>query len=121
MLARMIGEDITLRVQLADEPCLVKVDPGQMEQIILNLGANARDAMPDGGTLTLEVGWASRPGRRGPGATHRVVLAVSDTGHGMSEEVKARIFEPFFTTKPAGSGTGHGLRRRAAERRTDKR
>jgi two-component system cell cycle sensor histidine kinase/response regulator CckA len=109
MLARMIGEDITLRVQLADEPCLVKVDPGQMEQIILNLGANARDAMPDGGTLTLEVGWASRPGRRGPGATHRVVLAVSDTGHGMSEEVKARIFEPFFTTKPAGSGTGLGL------------
>jgi two-component system cell cycle sensor histidine kinase/response regulator CckA len=111
MLARMIGEDITLRTRLPAEPCRVEVDPGQMEQIILNLGANARDAMPDGGSLTLELGWSPpRPGPAGaPGGGARVVLSVSDTGHGMSDDVKARIFEPFFTTKPTGSGTGLGL------------
>jgi CheY-like chemotaxis protein len=83
-----------------------------MEQILLNLATNARDAMPGGGTLTLEVGWADpvtaavrQNSRRG----RVVTLSVSDTGHGMTEEVKARVFEPFFTTKPAGSGTGLGL------------
>ncbi len=111
MLARMIGEDVTLSTRLADEQCLVEVDRGQLEQVLLNLAANARDAMPDGGTLTIEVGRtssgavaSSRPARGS-----FVVMAVSDTGQGMSQEVRARIFEPFFTTKSAGSGTGLGL------------
>ena len=111
MLARMIGEDIALSTRLADEPCLVEVDQGQLEQVLLNLAANARDAMPDGGTLTIEVSRSlagpEAPGRLRPGPV--VVLAVSDTGQGMSEEVRAHIFEPFFTTKSAGSGTGLGL------------
>jgi signal transduction histidine kinase/ActR/RegA family two-component response regulator len=111
MLARMIGEDVSLRTRLADEPCLVEVDQGQLEQVLLNLAANARDAMPGGGVLTIEVGReasvpASAAGRLAEGPI--VVLSVSDTGQGMSEEVRARIFEPFFTTK-AGSGTGLGL------------
>ncbi len=111
MLARMIGEDVVLRTELSDEPCLVEVDQGQLEQVLLNLAANARDAMPDGGVLSIEV---KRELAR-PEGTHRlrpgpiVVLAVSDTGHGMSEEVRTHIFEPFFTTKSVGSGTGLGL------------
>jgi PAS domain S-box-containing protein len=111
MLARMIGEDIALRTELPDEPCLVEVDQGQLEQVLLNLAANARDAMPDGGVLSIEVSRAvAGPevgGRLRPGPV--VVMAVSDTGQGMSEDVQARIFEPFFTTKSVGSGTGLGL------------
>ncbi len=111
MLARMIGEDILVRTRLADEPCLVEVDQGQLEQVLLNLAANARDAMPDGGVFSIEVSLGvSTPesgGRLRPGPA--VVLAVSDTGQGMSEAVRARIFEPFFTTKSVGSGTGLGL------------
>jgi CheY-like chemotaxis protein len=111
MLARMIGEDIALRTRLAEEPCLVEVDQGQLEQVLLNLAANARDAMPDGGVLSIEVSRAvtgpQAPGLLRPGPV--VVMAVSDTGHGMSEDVRARIFEPFFTTKSVGSGTGLGL------------
>ena len=83
-----------------------------MEQILLNLATNARDAMPGGGTLTLGVGWADPVTAAGRRNSHRgrvVALSVSDTGHGMTEEVKARVFEPFFTTKPASSGTGLGL------------
>jgi CheY-like chemotaxis protein len=108
MLSRMIGEDVALQIRVADEPCLVEVDQGQLEQVLLNLTANARDAMPEGGILAIEV-------KRGTGAaagrarTPSVVLLVSDTGQGMSEEVKAHIFEPFFTTKASGSGTGLGL------------
>jgi len=111
MLARMIGEDIALVTRLADEPCLVDVDQGQLEQVLLNLAANARDAMPDGGTLTIEVSRSlagpEATGRLRPGPV--VVMVVSDTGQGMSEDVRAHIFEPFFTTKSAGSGTGLGL------------
>ncbi len=114
MLARLIGEDIELQVALAGVPCVAEVDQGQLEQMLLNLAANARDAMPDGGVLSLEValttvdeGYArahpdARPGRY-------VALVVSDAGHGMTEDVRSRVFEPFFTTKPAGSGTGLGL------------
>ena len=114
MLARLIGEEVELRARLPGEPCVAEVDQGQIEQALLNLAANARDAMPDGGVLTIEVAPATRgeeavlarpetsPGRH-------VVLSVSDSGHGMTEDVRARAFEPFFTTKPAGSGTGLGL------------
>jgi CheY-like chemotaxis protein len=112
LVARTIGEDVRLRTRLADEPCRVLVDHGQVEQIVLNLVTNARDAMPDGGLLTLKVeGPSSRhpvspAARRGQRA---VILSVSDTGHGMKDDVRGRIFEPFFTTKPSGSGTGLGL------------
>ena len=114
LVARTIGEDVRLRVRLPDEPCRVEVDHGQMEQIILNLVTNARDAMPDGGQLTLDVGWAMPDhlppaGRPDHGGRRLAVLTVSDTGHGMEDDVRARIFEPFFTTKAAGSGTGLGL------------
>jgi PAS domain S-box-containing protein len=111
MLARMIGEDVALRIRSCDEPCLVEVDQGQLEQVLLNLAANARDAMPDGGTLAIEVsrskGASALAGRASRGPS--VVMTVTDTGLGMSDDVQARIFEPFFTTKPAGSGTGLGL------------
>ena len=103
LVARTVGEDVRLHVHLPDEPCRVSVDRGQMEQVILNLVTNARDAMPQGGLLTLDLGWAQEPGGR------EVVLSVSDTGQGMSQQVRARIFEPFFTTKPSGAGTGLGL------------
>jgi PAS domain S-box-containing protein len=111
MLARMIGEDVALQIRSCEQPCLVEVDQGQLEQVLLNLAANARDAMPDGGTLAIEVsrskGALAQAGRAGRGPS--VVMTVTDTGLGMSEDVQARIFEPFFTTKPAGSGTGLGL------------
>jgi two-component system, cell cycle sensor histidine kinase and response regulator CckA len=106
MLARMIGEDVTLRIRVSDEPCMVEIDQGQIEQVLLNLAANARDAMPDGGTLAIEV---HRGKSRLTASPRRIVLSVTDTGLGMSEDVQARIFEPFFTTKAAGSGTGLGL------------
>jgi two-component system, cell cycle sensor histidine kinase and response regulator CckA len=111
MLSRMIGEDVTLRILVSAEPCMVEVDQGQLEQVLLNLAANARDAMPDGGTLAIEVsrskGTLAHTGRASRGPS--VVMTVTDTGHGMNDDVQARIFEPFFTTKPAGSGTGLGL------------
>lgn len=114
MLRRLIGEDVKLAVQTPSEPCLVKVDPGQAEQIIMNLTINARDAMPKGGTITLKTAtvnmdddfFTAHPDLcRGP----LVCLRVSDTGCGMTEDVKNRIFEPFFTTKARGEGTGLGL------------
>jgi CheY-like chemotaxis protein len=114
MLARLIGEDVALHTTLPPEPCRAVVDQGQVEQVLLNLAANARDAMPFGGALALDVGATvvdetfahSHPeARTGPHA----VISVKDTGHGMTEEVRTRLFEPFFTTKPAGAGTGLGL------------
>jgi len=113
MLHRLIGENIDLVLKLADDPWFVKVDPGQVEQIIMNLAVNARDAMPDGGKLVIETantvfgeGEAQGPGVR-PG--EYVMLCVSDTGHGMDKETLSKIFEPFFTTKEIGQGSNPSL------------
>jgi PAS domain S-box-containing protein len=114
MLRRIIGEDVHLSTQLAPNLEPVRVDPGQVEQVLLNLVVNARDAMPQGGELTIEtapqeVAPASRWERAGIPPGRYVRLSVRDTGHGMDETTLARIFEPFFTTKPLGQGTGLGL------------
>jgi len=114
MLQRLIGEDIHLMVT-ADTPlATVTADPSQLEQVVLNLVVNARDAMPRGGQLSLEVtnvylDDAFAAGHRGVTPGQHVMLAVSDTGTGMSPQTMARLFEPFFTTKEAGKGTGLGL------------
>jgi signal transduction histidine kinase/ActR/RegA family two-component response regulator len=112
MLRRVLGEDIVMTIaQRATRP-QVRVDPGQIEQVIMNLVVNARDAMPRGGRLTVETADpAVEPGTFPPDAKPGpyVMLAVSDTGVGMSADVRARIFEPYFTTKEVGKGTGLGL------------
>ncbi len=114
LLLRIIGEDIELRTVTGKPTLTIKADKGQMEQVLMNLCTNARDAMPDGGILTIETarveideGFAVTNGfdRAGPYA----LISVTDTGTGMDEETRGRIFEPFFTTKEAGKGTGLGL------------
>ena len=114
LLRRLIGEDIEVLTVPSNDLGSVKADPGQIEQVIMNLALNARDAMPRGGKLTLETtneqldeSYAHRHQPAEPG--RYVMLAVSDTGHGMSPETQARIFEPFYTTKEVGKGTGLGL------------
>jgi signal transduction histidine kinase/CheY-like chemotaxis protein len=114
MLRRVIGEDVQLTILPRATRPLVRADAGQMEQVIMNLTVNARDAMPDGGRLTIETGDTFVEGggqeenhdaRPGP----HVLLSVTDTGVGMPAAVRARLFEPYFTTKPPGRGTGLGL------------
>ncbi|MBK7973604.1 MAG: PAS domain-containing protein [Deltaproteobacteria bacterium] len=114
MLGRLLGEDIALTANLGSGLGHVFVDPGHLEQVIMNLAVNARDAMPQGGDLVIETrrvaaGGAPAAGGERPRGSHFVQIRVRDTGHGMSPEVRARIFEPFFTTKGRGRGTGLGL------------
>ncbi|MCX5792417.1 MAG: PAS domain S-box protein, partial [Elusimicrobia bacterium] len=114
MLRRIIGENIALETGLFSAPCKAMVDPGQIEQVIMNLAVNARAAMPDGGTLILETEILRPPeeffiARPDLPKGQLVCIRVRDTGCGMNEEVKSRLFEPFFTTKEQGKGTGLGL------------
>ncbi len=113
MLARIIGDNVRVTLSLSEETCPVRVDPAHVEQIVLNLAINARDAMPDGGTFCIE----TRPvpidsevlREWGNVAGPCIAMIVSDTGHGMAPDVQSRVFEPFFTTKEVGRGTGLGL------------
>jgi PAS domain S-box-containing protein len=109
MLRRLIGEHIEMESILAPGLGMVRADPGQVQQIILNLVLNARDAMPGGGRLILETSNVIPDARPDQSSLPHVMLSVRDTGSGMSADVKARIFEPFFTTKDVGKGTGLGL------------
>ncbi|MGH9515542.1 MAG: ATP-binding protein [Terriglobales bacterium] len=114
MLSRLVEEDIEIRVSLGRDVPLVRVDPGQMEQVLLNLVVNARDAMPNGGELIIETQLVKLNedfARQHPGiaAREHVLLTVTDSGHGIPAQELTRIFEPFYTTKSQGKGTGLGL------------
>ncbi len=114
ILSRLIGEDVRLETYLTDQPCMIKADPNQLDQIIINLAVNARDAMPDGGKLTIETApivldehYCRSHEEVQPG--EYFVLTISDTGCGIAKENLPQVFEPFFTTKAKGEGSGLGL------------
>lgn len=114
MLRRVVGPDVEIVTDLSSDLLPVRADPGQLEQVVTNLVVNARDAMPDGGRITIETttGWRERPDGRGSGDVmpgRYTVLVVRDTGVGIPENIRDRIFEPFFTTKARDKGTGLGL------------
>ena len=114
LLQRVIGEDVTLRTNLRAGGCPISADRGQIEQVIMNLAVNARDAMPEGGTLTIATGILEHDAafvaaHRGASPGTHATLTITDTGTGMEPAVLAQIFEPFFTTKEQGKGTGLGL------------
>ena len=110
MLRRLIGENVIIELNLAEHACPIEIDPVQLEQIIMNLAVNAKDAMPRGGRFRLSTYVVSEDqAPQSEFASAQVLLEVSDTGDGMEEEVLAHIFEPFYTTKKTGKGTGLGL------------
>jgi two-component system cell cycle sensor histidine kinase/response regulator CckA len=112
MIQRLLGEDVAVRLSLDPDVATVTMDAGQLVQVVMNLAVNARDAMADGGTLTIEtenVELDCAPTTSGCVSGPHVLLAVSDTGSGIDAETQARMFEPFFTTKETGGGTGLGL------------
>jgi signal transduction histidine kinase len=114
ILRRLIGNDVALSTNLDPRLGLVKADPGQIEQVIMNLCVNARDAMPQGGTVTIETAMTElddSSSREAPDLHpgQYVLLSVADTGSGMDQATQAKLFEPFFTTKAPGKGTGLGL------------
>jgi two-component system cell cycle sensor histidine kinase/response regulator CckA len=109
LLQRLIGEHVDLTVRRGREPCLIRADANQIEQVLMNLAGNARDAMPLGGTLEIECGLLPEPLERPGHAPLRVVLEVRDNGVGIDDAIKAHMFEPFFTSKTKGKGTGLGL------------
>jgi CheY-like chemotaxis protein len=110
MLRRLIGEGVSIQIDTPTEPLHVRLDPSQLQQVLMNLAVNARDAMPEGGTLALEIRRTDvvRPDIDLVSQQH-VELEVRDTGHGMPDDVRRQVFEPFFTTKAVGHGTGLGL------------
>ena len=114
ILGKMVGEDIVITTYLSEENCNIEADPGQIEQVIMNLIVNARDAMPNGGEIIIETAeveldqhYVNKRHEVKPG--QYVLMAISDTGEGMDEDVLSKIFDPFFTTKEQGKGTGLGL------------
>jgi signal transduction histidine kinase len=114
LLAKLVVDDIVLDVEMDPDLGYVLADPGQLEQVLMNLAANARDAMPEGGRLTIrtanvELGPEDIAGLPGIKPGSFVQLVVSDTGHGIPADVRPHVFEPFFTTKAQGEGTGLGL------------
>src|SRR5262249_51755135 len=113
MLARLLGNDIRLRTELGHDLPPIHADRGQIEQAVVNLAVNARDAMPDGGELVLVTALEAVTAAHSQAATmpagRYVMLRVADPGHGMDADTRSHIFEPFFTTKEVGKGTGLGL------------